>query len=94
MGKESMKDNIIKFSNQLYTPIAGKQLLTPEDMVNRIAAAIGDSNFKCKDLTKAFFTILEMCAKDLSNYNGKDIKIVRLELAETVKQAGDKFLYG
>jgi len=91
-----MKNNLVQFTKPVKKQSSPKYILPvpPEKLVHLMVNVIDGTNFTCRDFTKAFFTILEMCAKDLSDVNGKNIDEVRKELAETVKQAGDKFLYG
>jgi len=89
-----MKDNVTDFIRPVKKQDKRPKLSTPEELVHLMVEALDHTNFSCKDLTKSFFTILEMCAKELSDQNGKNINVIRIELIQSVKQAGDKFLYG
>jgi len=89
-----MKNNVVQFTKPIKKQEKPRSIVTPENLVHLIINAIDGTNFTCKDFTKAFFTVLEMCANDLSDTNGKNVDEIRTELAITVRQAGDKFLYG
>lgn len=88
-----MKDNVTQFTRPAKKQKKPIVVVTPEELVYLIVNAIDGTNFTCRDFTKAFFTVLEMCAKDLSAINNKNIDEVRIELIQAVKLAGDKFLY-